>query len=115
MLRIDYDDQNLTLRDKPTNWGESVWLYSGQPFTGIKVYKDANGQLEGESEFKDGILYGRQVEYWENGNLKEEYFQKYDYYVGSFKLWDNQGVLISHQEFDEFGNWKETIIEYHKN
>lgn len=50
------------------------------------------------------VLDGRQVEYWPNGKLKEECFQKYDYYVGSFKLWNEQGILISHQEFDE--KWK---------
>ena len=74
MLRIDYNSSNLILRDRPTNWGGGVWLYNGQPFTGIKVYKDEMGQLEAESEFKDGILSGRQVEYWPNGNKKEEYF-----------------------------------------
>ena len=111
MLRIDYDDPNLSLRDTPTNWGRGVWLYNGQPFTGIKVFKDQNGQLEAESEYKDGIPDGRQVEYWPNGHLKEECFQKYDYYIGSFKIWDDQGVLISHQEFDEFGNWKKTLVQ----
>ena len=110
MLRIEYSNPNLTLRDRPTNWGGGVWLYNGQPFTGIIVYKDTNGQLEGESEFKDGILNGRQVEYWENGNLKEEYFQKYDYYIGSFKRWNEQGELISHQEFDENGDYIKTIV-----
>lgn len=75
------------------------------------IYRDEDGKIFAESEYKDGILEGRQVEYWSNGNLQEECFQKYDYYVGSFKLWNEQGVLISHQEFDEFGNWIKTIVQ----
>lgn len=111
MTRIEYNNQNLTLRDKPTNWGGGVWLYHGEPFTGIIYFIFPNtNQLSGESEFKDGILDGRQAEYWENGNIKEECFQKYDYYIGSFKRWNEQGELISHQEFDNMGNHKETIL-----
>ncbi|NLN32896.1 MAG: hypothetical protein GX159_04795 [Flavobacteriaceae bacterium] len=111
MIRIEYNDPNLTLRDRPTNWGGGVKLYNGVPFTGIIFYKSPNSnQLLNESEYKEGILEGRQVEYWENGNLKEEYFQKYDYNIRSFKRWNEQGELISHQVFDENGNYVETII-----
>lgn len=66
--------------------------------------------LEAEYGYKDGIFDGRQAEYWDNGKLKEEYFQKYDFHIGSFKRWDENGQLISHQEFDEFGNWVKTIL-----
>lgn len=111
MLRIEYNDPNMTLDNRPTNWGGGVYLYNGEPFTGIKIYKFPNtNNLSNEVEFKDGILDGRQVEYWPNGNLKEEYFQKYDYHIGSFKRWDENGVLISHQENDELGNWIKTIL-----
>ena len=111
MTRINIHDTNLTLKDKPTNWGGGVLLYYNQPFTGV-VYENYSGtsQVLAESEYKDGILDGRQAEYWENGNIKEECFQKYDYYIGSFKRWNEQGELISHQEFDNMGNHKETIL-----
>ncbi|MCX2431032.1 hypothetical protein [Pedobacter sp. GR22-10] len=111
MLRIEYNDPDLDLDDRPTNWGGGVYLYKGRPFTGVEIYyyPDTN-QLSAEYEYKDGIFDGRQATYWPNGNLKEEYFQKYDYHVGSFKRWNEQGVLISHQENDQFGNWVRTIL-----
>jgi len=103
-MRIDINDLNLDLRDSPTNWGDGVWLYNGYPFTGIiyECYPNSN-QLLSESEHKDGIIDGRQVEYWPNGKLKEEYFQKYDYIVGFFKNWNEEGELISFSEYDTFG------------
>mgnify|MGYP003456261602 CR=1 FL=1 len=110
MLRIEESNPNLTYRNRPTNWGGGVRLYNGQPFTGILVYRDEDGKIFAESEYKDGIPDGRQIDYWPNGNFQEECFQKYDYYIGSYKRWNDQGVLISHQEFDEFGNWKKTIL-----
>lgn len=105
MLKIDIEDPNLTLRDTPTNWGDGVYLYNGQPFTGIVYEHYPNStQLSSESEHKDGILDGRQAEYWSNGNLKEEYYQKYDHIIGSFKVWSETGVLISYSEYDVNGN-----------
>jgi antitoxin component YwqK of YwqJK toxin-antitoxin module len=110
MLRINNDDQNLTLRNRPTNWGAGVYLYNGIPFTGIKVYRYDDNEISAEYEYKDGIPDGRQIDYWPNGNLQEECYQRYDYYVGSYKRWNEQGLLISHQEFDEFGNWVKTNL-----
>ena len=110
MLRVEDNDPNMTLDNRPTNWGGGVWLYNAEPFTGIEVFRNEEGVIFAECEHKDGILDGRQVEYWPNGNLKEEYFQKYDYHIGAFKRWNEQGILISHQEFDELGNWKKTIL-----
>lgn len=111
MLRVEYNDPDLTLRNRPTNWGGGVYLYKGQPFTGVKTFHNAaTNNLEAEYEYKDGIFDGRQAEYWDNGSLKEEYFQKYDYHIGSFKRWDENGHLISYQENDQFCNWIKTIL-----
>jgi antitoxin component YwqK of YwqJK toxin-antitoxin module len=111
MMRLEYNNPNLTLRNKSTNWGGGVKLYNGEPFTGIIYYNyPGTNQLSAEYEYKDGIFDGRQADYWPNGQLKEEYFQKFDYQVDSFKRWNEQGELISHQEFDEFGNWIKTIL-----
>ena len=96
MTRIDINDPNLTLRDRPTNWGAGVSLYNGIPFTGIMYeFFDNSSQLQSESEYKDGILHGRQVVYWQNGQLKEEYFERYGGTYGTFKVWNEQGVLIT--------------------
>lgn len=111
MLRVNIEDPNLTLRDRPTNWGRGVSLYNGQLFTGIIYeYFPNTNQYSSEDEYVDGIPDGRQVEYWENGNLKEEYYQKYDSFRGSFKQWNEQGILIGHSEYDQFGNLIKRII-----
>jgi antitoxin component YwqK of YwqJK toxin-antitoxin module len=111
MIRININDSNIELRDRPTNWGEGVWLYNGMPFTGIMFeYFPTTTQLSSESEFKEGILNGRQVEYWPNGKIKSEYFERYTAFYGSFKEWNEQGILIKHQEFDNFGNHVRTFI-----
>jgi antitoxin component YwqK of YwqJK toxin-antitoxin module len=111
MIRIDINDPNLTLRDRPTNWGTGVWLYNGVLFTGIVYeYFPNTTQFSSESEYVDGILDGRQVEYWPNGKIKDEYFEKYDGVYGSFKEWNEQGVLITHQIYDSNGNLIEVII-----
>lgn len=112
MLRIDYDNPNLILDIDLPSWNDQgVWLYNGRPFNGIIIYKDENGQIYGEDEFKDGMRNGKQLEYWENGNIKEEYFEREGMYVGTYKRWDEQGNLVFHEENDEFGNWKRTILD----
>jgi hypothetical protein len=111
MIRIDINDPNLTLRDRPTNWGAGVSLYNGLLFTGIIYeYFPNTTQFSSEDEYKDGILDGRQVEYWANGQIKSEYFKKYGGVYGSFKEWNEQGLLITHQEYDSLGNFVRKII-----
>ncbi|TKC57151.1 hypothetical protein FBD94_21200 [Pedobacter hiemivivus] len=111
MLRINIEDPNLTLRDKPTNWGGGVSLYNGQPFTGVMYeYFPNTDQYSSEDEYKDGIPDGRQVEYWQNGNMKEECFAKYDNTYGSFKTWDEQGILNFYAEYDQLGNLIKRIV-----
>ena len=111
MIRIETDDPNLTLDDMPTNWGGGVWLYNGIPFTGIVYeYLPNTNQLWSEVEHKDGIPDGRQVEYYSNGSKKEEYYQKYDHIINFYKIWNEQGVLISHSEYDNNGNRIKKII-----
>lgn len=111
MLRIDINDVDLTLKDRPTNWGRGVSLYNGELFTGvIYEYFPNTNQYSSEDEYKDGIPDGRQVEYWSNGNLKEEYYQKYDYIINSYKRWSEAGELISYSEYDVNGNKIKKII-----
>ena len=91
--------------------GKWCILYNSINFTGIVFeYYPNTTQLSSESEYKDGIIDGYQVEYWSNGNKRIEYYEKFDKLIGSIKEWNEQGILISHQEFDEFGNWKKTIL-----
>ncbi|UFH35069.1 hypothetical protein [Flavobacterium acetivorans] len=112
MTRIDINDPNLTIDDMPTNWGGAVWLYNEEPFTGIRYeYFPGTIQLSSEAEFMDGIQHGRQAEYWTNGQIKIEFFENYGgKFYGSFKEWNDQGVLITYQEHDNFGNLIKKII-----
>lgn len=100
MLRIYDNNPNLILDIDLPSWNDQgVWFYNGVPFNGIIIYRDENEQTYGEDEFKDGMRNGRQVEYWNNGKIKEEYFEKESIYFGSYKRWD------------ENGNWIRTIID----
>lgn len=104
MQRVDINDPNLTLRDSPTNWGEGVWLYSGSLFTGI-IYENYpnSSQVIEEGEYIDGIIHGQQAEYWENGQVKTIYWQKFGASYKTTKRWDEVGMLIYEAEFSDDG------------
>lgn len=105
MTRINANNPNLILDPKPTNWGAGIYLYNGTLFTGILEDNfDGTTQLQCESEFNDGILDGRQVEYFLNGQIKYECFEKYDVPYGFKRIWDQSGVLLYIEEFDSYGN-----------
>jgi len=111
MIRVNINDPDFTLDDMPTNWGAGVCRYKGELLEGIlyDFFSNTN-QLASESEYKEGIANGKQIEYWPNGQIKSEMFEKYDNIYGSFKQWNDQGVLITHQEHDNFGNLIKKII-----
>ncbi|HZW62098.1 MAG TPA: hypothetical protein VFF15_00480 [Flavobacteriaceae bacterium] len=104
MDRIDINDPNLTLDLKPTNWGGGISLYNGIPFTGIiEEYFNGTSQLLSEGEYRDGVIHGRQVEYFLNGQIETEYYEKYGGFYGAKKYWNEQGALIYHEEFSDEG------------
>ncbi len=86
-------------------------MYNNEYFTGvIYYYFPSTTQISAEYEYKNGVFDGRQAEYWPNGQLKGEYFEKYGAFYGSVKQWNDQGTLISHQEYDNIGNYIRTLI-----
>jgi len=111
MLRIDINDPNFILDDMPTSWGAGVFRYNGELFTGIAfAYFPGTSNFSDESEFREGIAEGRQVEYWPNGIMREEHNEKYGKLIGTCKEWNEQGILTSHQEYDDNGNFLRIII-----
>ncbi|HEY6142182.1 MAG TPA: hypothetical protein VIV55_01965 [Flavobacterium sp.] len=111
MIRVDINDPNFKLDDMPTNWGTGVCRYNGELFEGILYeYFPNSTQLSSEDEYKEGIPDGRQIEYWSNGKLKIEYFEKYDTLYGSFKKWNELGILTSHTDYDNNGNIIRKIV-----
>ena len=73
-------------------------------FTGIiEEYFEGTTQLLYEGEHRQGIVHGRQVEYFSNGQIKIETFERYDGFYGTRKEWNEQGVLIYEENFSEEG------------
>jgi antitoxin component YwqK of YwqJK toxin-antitoxin module len=102
-MRINIDDSNLEYVGIDAGGG-NMWNYNGTPFTGIIEEFYDNGNLVGEREFKDGYTNGIQTIYYENGQIKEEYFLRYNRNYNTYKYWNENGVLLMHVVFDDHGN-----------
>ncbi|WP_121812749.1 toxin-antitoxin system YwqK family antitoxin [Mucilaginibacter kameinonensis] len=105
-LIVSYED----VEQKGTDaGGDIIYYYQNEPLTGIiKDYKD--GVLVGEAEFTDGHRGGIQREYnYPSGILVEEYFIKFNKLEGSFKNWDDNGILVSHTVWQN-GKCVQTVL-----
>lgn len=103
MLRVNYNE--LEGMPYPSPWGGGQWSYNGVPFTGVAyVEDDQTGIVLSETSYIDGYEEGLETDYWDNGNKKEECYNKDDFIYGDHKKWDQQGNLIYHVEHDDFGN-----------
>lgn len=74
--------------------GEIMFSYQGEPLTGL-IQEHINGILVEESEYLNGHLGGIQREYYDTGQIKEEYTIQFNRFEGSFKEWDESGNLTS--------------------
>lgn len=90
---------------------------SGALFTGIGVRFYPNGQKEAESEYRDGVPYGRVTVWYENGQKKAEVIRRDGMEVALMNVWYENGqkkeesVLrdgdyVSRVEWDENGDVK---------
>ena len=88
MQRVNFDDLLL-------DYYQDVYLYNGEPFTGVAYYLESDypeGQIQGETEFIKGNKEGLDREWHPNGQLKEEtYFLPDEAFV---KEWNAQGQQI---------------------
>lgn len=91
------------------NAGGVVYNYKGKLFTGIIEYYDVE-KLIAEEEFTDGHIGGVQRKYYENGQVKSEYYKYFAKPEGDWKEWDEEGNLIHHSVWKE-GDKIETIVE----
>lgn len=107
-LLVNYED--LENRGFDGSGGEILY-YQNEPFTGFIVDYYSNGNLASEEEYKNGYKEGVIREYFENGQMEEEYFIKFNRLCKSFKLWDINGNLIKYTKYDNDGNIIEKIIE----
>lgn len=86
---INFDDIELKA---PDEGGGSVYFYNGQPFTGT-IVEYFNGVLVGEITVINSHTQGRVALYYENGQLNEEYFEKYNSLYGIYRKWNINGLL----------------------
>jgi antitoxin component YwqK of YwqJK toxin-antitoxin module len=99
-LRVQFNDLELVGFD---TGGSEIFHYQGLPFTGI-LETIQNGILCSEEEFQEGYKEGLQRRYFfPSGNLEAEFTLKNNGFNGTFKLWDDNGNLISQS------NWQDGI------
>lgn len=99
VMNPEDEDKKFELVDVD-NAGGVVYKYNGAMFTGI-IEHYVNGKLLGEEEFTDGHVGGLQRQYYENGQLKEEYYQYFGRMDKHYKFWDEAGNLLMHGIYDD--------------
>jgi len=91
--------------------GTEMLSYKGKPFTGFIVEYYTNGILMSEEEYKDGYKNGVNRSYFENGQIEEEYFSRYNCFYSTFTSWNMNGNLILKTTYDDSGNEVNRIVE----
>ena len=74
---------------------------NGKKVNGIVFDKLSNGQMEYESNWKDGVLDGIKKYWFENGQLQYERSVKNGKQDGLERTWHFNGRLISEANFTE--------------
>ncbi|ROH95899.1 toxin-antitoxin system YwqK family antitoxin [Chryseobacterium daecheongense] len=103
------DEDNIFEFKGVDNAGGVIYYYEGKPFTGIIQHYSKNIMV-GEEEFTDGHIGGVQREYYENGQIKEEYYKYFGKLDKYYKEWDINGNLIRHSIWQN-GTKIQTIIQ----
>ena len=93
-MNVNFDDIEIM---HPDAGGGNVYFYKRQPFSGT-IVEHINGVLVGEITVINGSTQGRVASYFNNGQIMEEYFKKYNRLYGIYKEWDENGTLISEVE-----------------
>lgn len=91
-------DEDLELHGVDAG-GSPIYYYRDEPFTGYIVEHYPDGQLMSEEEYQNGYVEGVQRRYYENGQLKEEYYLKGNKLSRYFKRWDEGGTLLSENKY----------------
>ena len=111
-------DQVFSEKDDRISTSNGIVFQEGVPFSG-RLFGLYNGSTDTAfiSEYHKGLLHGEQIQFWENGGLKEKrfyksgekdgiyeawwpngqkqltYFFKNGEYEGELKEWNRQGIL----------------------
>ena len=73
---------------------DGLYLRGGEPFTGTTFTVFPNGQIESESEYREGLTWGRCRSWYKNGQLYAESEFAQDVVHGTARNWSRDGVLI---------------------
>jgi antitoxin component YwqK of YwqJK toxin-antitoxin module len=95
--------------------GDGLHYLDGKPFTGIIESRSPDGKLEGEEEYRDGLLSGRKRGWYPTGGLELEAECAEGVYHGKVREWYEDGRLaadavyehdikLRRQAWDECGN-----------
>lgn len=97
-MRVNID--NTDTRDCDAGGGP-IFYYQNQPFTGIIEAFYSNSNMETEFEVIDGSVNGFVKDYYENGQLKAMYYQRYNGFYGESIDYDMLGNLLLHISWNE--------------
>lgn len=95
-MRVNFDEIDVLNTDI---YGSNIFYRGNEIFTGTIVEYNNEGVIIGELTVVNGTINGRVALYYDNGQIMEEGFQKYNRYYGSFKEWDKNGKLIRQVDF----------------
>ncbi|SHF25620.1 toxin-antitoxin system YwqK family antitoxin [Pedobacter caeni] len=113
MIRVNENDPDLEYAGIDAGGG-NMYNYKGEPFTGAIVDLYPNGDLRGLAEFRNGYTDGMQADYYANGQVKEQYYTKYNRMYDSYKFWAESGKLLIHVEHDKNGEVISRFIDKEK-
>ena len=86
---VEFDDIELS---HPDAGGGNVYFYKGEPFTGT-IVEHINNVLVGEITVVEGHQNGRITSYYSNGQIRSEYFEKFNRMYNLYRRWNTNGVL----------------------
>lgn len=74
---------------------DGLSYYDGEPFTGVAYAEWPDGTLESESEYREGLPWGKSKSWHKDGNLFAECEMFQDALHGFAREWSANGQLIS--------------------
>lgn len=92
MQIVDINDPDMRIVGVDVGGGE-IYHYKGTPFTGVVEERFPNGNLLLETQCLNGYPDGFVRGYFDNGQLMQEAFIKYNLDYGLMKEWDEGGNL----------------------
>jgi antitoxin component YwqK of YwqJK toxin-antitoxin module len=80
--------------------GDGLHYFEGQPFTGVMEFRRPDGGLEGEEEYRDGLLWGCRRIWFPSGRPQEEAECAWGGYHGRAREWYEDGRLASDEVYE---------------